>query len=124
MKFRYVLKNKHTQKIHFKWYKLESIEREGLKALFDVENYEIISRDRFIESIDKKGVEIYENDEIATVLDEAIKDSVLIKGMNYEVGTVIYVNGGFHTGEDDDICIGLYSSQVEVIGNIHETTTI
>ena len=61
MKYRYVLRNIHTNKTHFKIYSLESIEKAGLKDLFDVENYEIISRD--VAGIDgkiKKYIDVLE----------------------------------------------------------------
>lgn len=62
IKIRYVLKNRNTGKIHYKWYTIEQIEKEGLSNLFDIENYEIISRDRDIGLLDKHGDSIYDRD--------------------------------------------------------------
>ncbi len=61
IKIRYVLKNKTTKQIHFKWYYLSEIEK-GLNKLFDIENYDIISRDMFTGKQDKNGKDIYECD--------------------------------------------------------------
>ena len=64
LKFRYVVKNKHTGVIYFRYYTLNQIEISGLGGLFDIENYEIISRDRLTGSQDKNGSDIYEGDKI------------------------------------------------------------
>ena len=39
--FKYIIKNVNTGVIHNKWYSLSQIEENGLKSLFDIENYEI-----------------------------------------------------------------------------------
>jgi hypothetical protein len=62
MKIRYVVKNKYTDRMYNKYYSLEQIEVSGLNGLFDIENYNIVSRDRFIKTIDE--VDIYENDKL------------------------------------------------------------
>lgn len=67
MKFRYVIKNKHTQVVYFKWWTIKQIEAEGLNGLLDMENYDIIARDRFtgkqtsaFSALERQ--DIYEND--------------------------------------------------------------
>jgi len=60
-KRRYVLKNKTTGKIEIKIYFIEQIEK-GLHKLFDIENYDIISRDLFTGKQDKYCKDIYECD--------------------------------------------------------------
>ncbi len=62
MKIRYILQNINTNEIHERIYYLDIIEREGLKALFDTENYAIKYRDRFTGMLDNNRQEIYEND--------------------------------------------------------------
>jgi hypothetical protein len=64
MKIRYILKNNHTKKVHIKKYSISQIEKDGLGGLFDVNNYEIISRDRFTGEYDNNKTEIYENDQL------------------------------------------------------------
>lgn len=59
---RYVLRNKHTQALHFKTHYLEQIEEGGIGKMFDIENYTIISRDRFSGLHDKSGKLIFERD--------------------------------------------------------------
>lgn len=44
MKIKYILQNINTRDKHIKIYSLETIEKEGLKGLFDIENYRILKR--------------------------------------------------------------------------------
>lgn len=125
MKYRYVLKNKHTGKLHFKIYSLESIEKDGLKGLFDIENYEILSRDRFTGFTNKNEKDIYNND---TLFRKNIGDK-------YEV---VWKDGGFLAHKIYDGWLkksikdrksysaldSLVLFDLEIIGNIHEKTTV
>lgn len=62
IKIRYTLKNKHTGYLHYKKYFISQIEQYSLSRLFDVENYDIIGRDLFIEEKDKNDNELFCND--------------------------------------------------------------
>jgi len=62
MKFRYILKNKNTGEAYKKIYTLNQIQKKGLSALFDLENYEIISVDLFVGLKDKNGIDIFQKD--------------------------------------------------------------
>jgi YopX protein len=62
--FKYVIKNKHTGVIYYKVYSLEQIEENGLKGLFDIENYDIIARLQYTGLNDKNKIRIFENDKV------------------------------------------------------------
>lgn len=105
LKFRYVVKNKHTGVIYFKYYTLNQIETSGIIGLFDIENYEIISRDRYHRVLsDLAGVDIYEGDLITHSLLEGMGEPT-IHNCNSEVS--FYVNY-------------YYYFNIKVTGNIHE----
>lgn len=73
LKFRYVVKNKHTGRVYFKYYTLNQIEISGISSLFDIENYEIISRDRYHKVLSGlASVDIYEGDLITHSLLEGM----------------------------------------------------
>lgn len=77
MNIRYVLKDKNTGEIHFKWYSIKQIE-EGVFFLFDIGNYDIISRDRHTNQEDSEGEHIYENDIIQRHLGNSVTTSIIV----------------------------------------------
>lgn len=111
MEYRYVLKNKHTGKLHFKHYSLTQIERQGLKLLFDVDNYEIISRDRGtgLKDNSKEKVKIFEGD--------------TLEGYYYN-GVVKFINSSFTLENKEEGFAPLQimieeDSELVITGNIH-----
>lgn len=87
MKYRYSLRNKHTQEIHYKWYTISQIETAGLKHLFDIENYDIISRNAFTGLTDSNNEDIYSGDEL--ICETTKKD---MNGKEENLLTVEHVN--------------------------------
>jgi uncharacterized phage protein (TIGR01671 family) len=77
---------------------------------------------------DKNGVKIYEGDIVATFHDYNIVENPngtksIIEKRDFEIEAVIFIDGGFFTGKDEDICLGKWveeSTDIEIMGNIHE----
>lgn len=89
--FRYVLQNKHVNRIEYKRYTLEQIEELGLSSLFPVHDYEILSRDRFSGKIDTEGNEVFEGDRVIVTYGR----HNLEKNGITRMGTVIYEGARF-----------------------------
>jgi len=100
-KIRYVLKNKITGSIEYKYYYLEQIEK-GIEKLFDVESYEIISRDRCTGKRDEYGKEICEND--------ISSDGLVVFSDSYL---------GFFILSKDKLKF-FYANNLKIIGDIHQ----
>lgn len=122
---RYVLKNKHTGKIHFKVYSIEQIEREGLKGLFDIDNYEILHRDQSTGLQDSNERTIFNGDSVNftffTYHEYEVEETK--KGVIWFNGTAFYF---VEKTEDNEINYLLdeltfdSKSDIEITDNIHE----
>ena len=125
MKFRYILKNKHTGVIHKKVYTLNQIQEGGLSNLFDVENYAIIAINQFTGLADKNGKEIYEGDILKGKFDSAIYRVDFEKGKFVLNHILKYMpdNWGDLSRLFDNDMVELYNDIV-VIGNIHENSDL
>ena len=64
MKLRYQLENKQNKRKHFKFYDLVQVQRDGLKGLFDTENYNVVKTDIYTGFTDMQGNRLYSNDYI------------------------------------------------------------
>jgi uncharacterized phage protein (TIGR01671 family) len=111
--FKYVIKNKHTGVIYYKVYSLEQIEENGLKGLFDIENYDIIARLQYTGLNDKNGRRIFEGD-IIIFGDKKIKQVVEYRKGQY-IARQINTKGSY-------IGLGYCDWEIysEVIGNVHD----
>ncbi len=114
IKFRYLLKN--NVEMYFKWYTLKQIESEGLKSLFDVESYEILSRDRFTGHQDKNGVDIYEGDRVSHAKESNVTSKCTMIGN--DVVCWDKRKARFQLGADD--VWGMIYKAYEITGNIHD----
>ena len=136
MKIKYFLRNKHTNQLHVKIYELESIERGGLKDLFDVDNYEIVARLRFTGLHDKNGVEIYEGDVVKWCYSKHYWEAVISTIPNNKTNT-LYAVETYHnctTDETEEINtfersdsrkgvrneLEYLSKDIEIIGNVYQ----
>lgn len=122
MKFRYILRNKNTGKMHKKVYTLSQIQEKGLGHLFDLDNYEITSTDLFSGLIDKNKKEVYFGDDIISrefenngmFLFEKDKDldsfelSELKGNLETEFKSKVkYSDGNFYLNESDSVEVPL-----------------
>lgn len=114
MKIRYAIKNKHTGVIHFKWYTITQIE-VGLSKLFDTENYDIISRDRFSGMTDINGREIYEND-ICKFKEHNYKAKIIFWNQQF------CFDSEFPEYTRNNPLALMYFEDCEVVSNIHKNT--
>jgi hypothetical protein len=88
IKFRYKFKNYKTHEEITSILKISNIENQNLNPkVFDFLEWEILSRDQFIDAKDKNDKEIYENDKVIT--DE--------QGW---IGTVVFGAGMFYCKDD------------------------
>lgn len=91
IKFRYVFKNKSTGELIYEFYNIKQIERLNFISRFLKNNeFELISRDRYIGMLDINGKEIYEND------------------IDQYGFTVSYVGGGENDHSNDGLEVGWY----------------
>jgi uncharacterized phage protein (TIGR01671 family) len=111
--FKYVIKNKNTGVIYYKVYSLEQIEENGLKGLFDIENYNIVARLQYTGLNDKNGKRIFEGD-IIIFGDKKIKQVVEYRKGQY-IARQINTKGSY-------IGLGYCDWEIysEVIGNVHD----
>lgn len=96
MKFRYRLKNKHTLKIEYKVYTLNQIQEGGLKDLFNVDDYDITSVDRytgFSATTEHDSIDLFENDDI------------------FNGNVISYEDGAFFIEEHGDLKEWVYNSE-------------
>lgn len=131
IKIKYVLKNKNTGKIHYKKYTLSQIAHNGLRHLFDIDNYEIISKDKFTGKKTNKGEEIYEGD-ILNTHDGANTKTVVVWIddwcmfgclLDYEYPSFLE-NGAKELDEMSFWTFPLEGKDHEIIGNIHENKNL
>lgn len=69
---------------------------------------------------DKNGKEIYEGDIIAVFTTKDLVGGEIIDKVDYTIHEVKYINGGFFCEESDDLTIGMFNEEIEIIGNVFE----
>ena len=139
IKFRYVLKNKNTDQISFKWFTLSHIEISGLHDLFLIwTNYTILSRDRYTGLKDKhgKGEEVYERDLFECVYSNVPNGYSPLghkKRVETYIAEVVFHFGSFaikvfHPDHGKKVFIGLRgfleNEEKVIIGNIYQDSKL
>lgn len=95
---RYKLENTITKEVEYKIYSLESIEREGLSALFDVAMYNILSRDEYTYFNTHNLEKIFNGDHISQYNhDSDTYSEGLVTWSNFEAAWVIVSKDGYET---------------------------
>ena len=111
IKFRFRVRRKGNgvEAIDFFYFTMDMLLGNFLSPFKKYEEYEILSIDRFINQLDKNGVEMYEND--------------VARYMNFANMLCLIQHSPLHSRFDMDIeaiTKGLAEASV-IIGNIHET---
>lgn len=123
-KIRYALRNKHTGESYFKIYTLKQLEFKGLRHLFDLENYIILSRDRFTGLKDRNGREIYFESDIITCTD--IYGRVVTGILHLDEEDLITEINGFVIDDENEKVeysipfMDIHTETLQNIGNIHD----
>ena len=122
IKFDLAVKNKNTGYINHKYYFLSEL-MIGVKNLFDVENYDVLSKRQYTGLKDKNGKEIYESDVIHCIGDTF--PAVVI----FDEKALCWAAQLYHNGVKNELMtLGRYihsreravRTRIEVIGNIYE----
>lgn len=117
---RYVVKNKITDTVYLRYYSVAQIEREGLAKLFDVENYNILARDRPIGMKDTDGLYIHEGDVCVINYGRWSKEpngKVRRATVQYDLGNAKFIYAVLNSKVKVDFSI-VHASVIE--GNIHQ----
>ena len=113
MKVRYVLQNKHLNRIEYKVYSLEQIEHLGLSTLFPVHDYDIISRDRFTGQRYENERRVFEGDIVNQYNHDADDHTEgVVTWCDLECGWEI-------VGEEGTVSLYKYHKKIN-IGNIND----
>ena len=105
MKLRYQLENKQNKRKHFKFYDLVQVQRDGLKGLFDIKNYNVVKTDIYTGFTDMQGNRLYSTDYIESEM--------------YQ-GEILFDNGCFWV-EDEENQRNLLSDVMAEDNNTVET---
>ena len=122
--FRYVLKNKKTNKIKFSYFSLQDIENTTDFEWEVLKNrYKIINRDIYTNKKDKYGYEIYTNDIIRCMLPkfeidlETYKEKEILEPF---IEKVIFENGKFILYGTDVVVNEIYEEHIEIIDDTYK----